>query len=86
MNFVAIFQIGKSGITQGVIDSLASALKNHKQVRISALKSSGRDRDKIKEMGEEICNKLSKKYGGSYFFKVIGFTIILKKRPTLRKR
>lgn len=69
------FQIGKQGITQGVLDSLQLAFKNHKNVRISVLKSSGRDKTSISAMGEEIVSRLPGRHG----FKIIGFTIILKK-------
>jgi len=70
------FQIGKSGITSGVIESLELSLKHHKQVKISALKSSGRNKESIKEMAQEIVNKLAeKKIRCDY--RIIGFTIIL---------
>ena len=48
------FQIGKNGLNPGVLESLALALKNHPQVRISVLKSSGRDRNGMKEIAESI--------------------------------
>jgi RNA-binding protein YhbY len=71
----AKFQIGKSGVTSGVVDSLKLALKNHNSVRISVLKSTGRTRDSIKKTAEEIAEKL----GFPSRHKIIGFTIILKK-------
>lgn len=71
------FQIGKSGVTKGVIESLALAFKNHKQVRISALKSSGRNRENIKAMGNHLCEGLSVLTKGKYDYRIIGFTIIL---------
>ncbi|MBX4196902.1 YhbY family RNA-binding protein [Candidatus Pacearchaeota archaeon] len=79
MSLVARFQVGKSGVTDGVIDSLFSSLKNHHQVRISTLKSSGRDRNSMEALAEDIKRRLSEKYTGAYFTKIIGFTIILKK-------
>ena len=69
------FQVGKQGITPGVMESLRSAFKNNKYVRISALKSSGRDREKIKEMAEEIASKLP--FPTKH--KIIGFTIAMKR-------
>ncbi|PIN90736.1 hypothetical protein COU60_00125 [Candidatus Pacearchaeota archaeon CG10_big_fil_rev_8_21_14_0_10_34_76] len=74
------FQIGKAGVTDGVIESLILAFKNNKSVRISALKGSGRDREKIKEMAEEMAERLP----GEYKFKVIGFTIIMR-RSNIKK-
>lgn len=76
MKTITTFQIGKFGITPGVIESLELALKNHRQVRISALKSSGRNRDNINKMGEDIVSKLKEKCD----YRIIGFTIILIKR------
>lgn len=76
MNNVTKFQIGKLGITLGVIDSLELALKNHRIVRISALKSSGRDREIIKTMAEQIISQLKTKCE----YRIIGFTIILMKQ------
>jgi len=77
MKTIAKFQIGKFGVTSGIIESLNLAYKNHKQMRISVLKSSGRTRDNIKEMAEEISQKLS--IGGKYRYdyRIIGFTIIM---------
>jgi len=78
MNQRAIkFQIGKQGITAGIIDSLNLSLKNHKQVRISALKSSGRNKESIGEMAEEIVRKLPKE--NIYQYRIIGFTIVLRR-------
>ncbi len=70
---LARFQIGKNGLTEGVISSLALALKNHKQVRISMLKSSGRDRKKMQDIALELKSKLPYSLGT----RIIGFTIIL---------
>lgn len=80
MKKITQFQIGKSGVTDGVIDSLELSFKHHKQVKVSALKSSGRNRENIKEMAQEIVNKLhEKKIKCDY--RIIGFTIILIKSP-----
>lgn len=76
MKTFTTFQIGKFGVTPGVIESLELALKNHKQIRISALKASGRNSGNIKQMGEDIISKLKEKCE----YKVIGFTIVLTRR------
>ncbi len=76
------FQIGKSGVTQGIIEALSLAFKNHKQVRISALKASGRNRDNIKEMGKKLCEGLGALTKSKYEYRIIGFTIILIKSGT----
>lgn len=69
------FQIGKSGVTEGILDSLVLAFKTHKSVRISVLKSFERDREKMKKIAEELSEKLP----GNYKSKIIGFTIVLRK-------
>ena len=68
------FQIGKSGITKGTIDSLTLDFKKHKLIRISVLKSGTRDKKKIEEMAEEIIGKLK----GRHSYKIVGFTIVMK--------
>jgi RNA-binding protein YhbY len=85
MKTIAKFQIGKFGVTPGVIESLELALKNHKQIRISVLKASGRTRENIEQMAQDITSKLKEKCA----CKIIGFTIVLIKlgsaKPILKK-
>jgi RNA-binding protein YhbY len=75
----AQFQIGKNGITEGTIDALANLIQNYQQIRISVLKSSGRDRNSIREMADELCQKLKAKTQKGFLYKIVGFTIILKR-------
>ena len=82
MIFEGKFQIGKKGITQGAVDSINLSFKTHTQLRISVLKSTERNKDKIKGMAEELCNKAD--YPCNY--KIIGFTIILRKRSKKKKQ
>ena len=74
-SFLAKLQIGKNGVTTGVTDSIKLALKNHKQVRISVLKSANRDKQKIREVLSNLKDNLPKKLK----YRVIGFTIIVMK-------
>jgi RNA-binding protein YhbY len=73
-SFQASFQIGKNGLTPGVINSLVLALKKHKQVRISVLKSASRNKAEISKIAQEIEEKIPKTKS-----RILGFTIILKK-------
>lgn len=73
--FLVNFQIGKNGVTEGIIESLSLAMKKHKQVRVSVLKSGGRDRTKIKEMALELERKSPYKFN----YRIIGFTIVISK-------
>ena len=72
------FQLGKNGVTEGVIESLNLAFKTRKIVRISVLKNAVRDKSKVREMASEMAKKLGDNQS-SYKCKIIGFTIILKK-------
>lgn len=73
---VAQFQIGKQGLTLGVLEALSLVFKTHKNVRISVLKSSGRNKESIVQIADELKEKLP----GRYVYRIIGFTIILQKR------
>ena len=75
------FTIGKKGITDGVIDSIVLATKNHKLLRISMLKASGRDKQKM----EEAVSILREKLPFTFVHRIIGFTIVLKKRSSAVK-
>jgi RNA-binding protein YhbY len=68
-------QIGKNGITENFILTLESHFKNNEDVKVSVLKSSGRDKKQVKKYSEEILEGLGKKYTA----KIIGFTIFVKK-------
>lgn len=81
MAFVAKFQIGKQGITEGTIVSQDNALKNH-QVRITVLKSAGHDRSKMPAFVEELKQRLPV----TCSYRVIGFTIILNKLGKTTKK
>lgn len=72
---LARFQIGKQGLTDGVLNSLKMALQNHRQVRISILKSCCRDKTELKKIAEKIESKMP------YELKVriIGYTLVLVK-------
>lgn len=73
---IASFQIGKNGLTDGIIQSLKLSLKYHKQVRISVLKSATRSRSELQEIAEKIKSSMPVKCA----YRIIGFTIILMKR------
>lgn len=81
MIFEGRFQIGKNGITPGIIQALNSNLKTHTQLRISVLKSVERNKNKIKEMAKELSDRTE--YPCNY--RIIGFTIILRKQSRNKK-
>ena len=72
---IASFQIGKNGLTKGVLESLDLALKHHKQVRVAVLKSATRDRKQLQDLANQIQSKLKTKTTT----RIIGYTIIVVK-------
>ena len=76
------FQIGKNGINVGLIEGLNLAFKKHKTIRIGILKSAANERERIKEIAGKIADKLE----GNYNWRVIGFTIIMKKIGIRKKK
>ncbi len=73
--FQASIQIGKKGLTSGIIEYLKNAFKNRENMKVHILKSAGHNKEKVKKIGEEIVDELGKKYT----YKIIGFTIFIKK-------
>ena len=69
----ARFQIGKNGLTDNIITSLDLALKTHRQIRISILPATNRDRDSMKSLASDLVKKLKTPSTA----KVIGFIIVL---------
>ena len=72
---IAKFQIGKNGLADNLVETLQTAFKTHRQIRISVLKSSPRSKEKIESYAEQIQEKLPFKTR----LRIIGFTIILSK-------
>ncbi len=70
------FQLGKNGLTSGVITSINNSLKTHKRVRINVLKSCCRNKEELKDIAEKIKSSVNKKAN----YKIIGYTIILIKQ------
>lgn len=67
--------IGKNGLNEGIFWLLENAFKTRENVKIHVLKSGGHEREKVKQMAEEIVNKLGEKYT----YRIVGFTIFVKK-------
>lgn len=71
----AQLQIGKNGLTPGIIENIKNCFKTHNNIKVCLLKSAGHDKKTVKEIAE----KIQKELGNKYTYKVIGFTIFLKK-------
>ena len=68
-------QIGKHGLNEGFFEILKNNFKNHMIVRVSVLRSASRDNEEVHEMAEKIIEVL----GRNYDYRVVGFTILVKK-------
>lgn len=69
----AKIQIGKNGLSDGVLNQIKDILKTRKSVRISMLKSSVSNKEQAQEMSDKIIAFL----GTGYRFRLIGHTIVL---------
>ena len=72
---IVSIQIGKNGIPDNLAENLQSHFKNHQNVKLVFLKTSFRDKKKIKTTAEEIINQL----GNNYTYRIVGFTAFIKK-------
>ena len=68
-------QLGRQGVTENFIITLKNHFEKYRNVKISVMKSAGRDRKTVKESSEKILEKL----GDHFTTRVIGFTIVVKK-------
>lgn len=72
---IATFQIGKSGFSPSLLETLKTAFKDRESVKVVLLKSSGHTKEKAKEIAESIVLGL----GTNYTYRIVGFTISLHK-------
>jgi len=68
-------QIGKNGLTDGVIEQARKMLEKEKAIKVTLLKSSTRDRKEAKELADNLISGL----GDKFQYRLIGYTIVLKK-------
>jgi RNA-binding protein YhbY len=67
--------IGKRGLSEGTFELLGNAFKKNRDIKIAVLKSASHEREKVKQMAEEIINKLGK----NFTYRIVGFTIFVKR-------
>jgi RNA-binding protein YhbY len=72
---VGKIQLGKNGVTDNFIQTLKEHFKKYRNIKISVMKSAGRNKEKVQEYSDLILNKL----GNNFSARNIGFTIVLKK-------
>jgi RNA-binding protein YhbY len=72
-------QIGKHGLSEGIVENIAKGFKTRDLIRISILKSCSRNREEIRKMAEELSRKVSKAINKPIATRIVGFTIIMRK-------
>jgi RNA-binding protein YhbY len=75
MQSIGKVQLGKQGITDNFMQTLIGHFEKYRNVKVSVMKSAGRNKEKVKEYSEILLEKLGNHYTG----RVVGFTIVLKK-------
>ena len=76
---IATFQIGKQGVTTSSILALKRLFNNHRNVKVSVLRSARGEGKEAKEVVKKTADELLEHLGKNFTAKVIGFTIILQK-------
>ncbi len=71
----ATMQLGKKGMTENFIESLRKAFNTRENVKVTVLKSATRDRQELREIADKLVSKLGK----NFTYRIVGFTIFIKK-------
>lgn len=66
-------QLGKAGLSEAFIDQVKHIFETERMMKITILKSACRDKSDAKKIGEELVERLGKKYG----FKLIGYVLTI---------
>ncbi len=76
-------QLGKKGFTHEFLKDIEKRLDKHRNatIKIHVLKSARENKQDVKKYAEEIISKLGKKYT----YKLLGFSIFLKKWRKVRE-
>ena len=75
MQLISSIQIGKKGVPENINETLQTYFKNHQNVKLVFLKTSYRDKKKIKDVVENIISHL----GNNYTYRIVGFIVFIKK-------
>ncbi|MBU0958132.1 MAG: YhbY family RNA-binding protein [Nanoarchaeota archaeon] len=76
----SIVQIGKEGVTPGIMERLENDLKYRENIKIE-VHGDNRNKEGVKKVREEILEKLD----GNFSSRILGFTIFLKKLKSKRE-
>ncbi len=80
MQPISSVQIGKKGITENFFCTLQEHFKKHQNVKVAVLQSARHGSSKqAKKDVEKIAEKIIEKLGKKYTYRILGFTIFIKK-------
>ena len=71
----ATLHIGKNGLNSGILETLKTCFKDREAMKIVLLKAAGHTKENVREIAEKIKGEL----GNKFTYKIVGFTIFLKK-------
>ena len=77
---VGELQLGKQGITENFIKTLQTYFVKNRVVKISVMQSLSTDKKEIKNLAQEIIEKLQGKFKSNF----IGHKIILRRQGTIK--
>ena len=72
---MSTIQVGKNGLTHGIIQKIRNDFTKRENVKIHLLKAAGHEKAQVKQMVEAIIEQ----FGVNYTYRVMGFSIFLKK-------
>jgi len=72
---ISTIQIGKNGLVDGTFEIIKNSFKTRENLKVVLLKSAGHTKENVKEVAEKIQQELGK----HYTYRIIGFTISIKK-------
>lgn len=75
-------QMGKHGLSPEFLEQARKMFEGVKNIRISLLKSATRDKAHAKEIADELVAKL----GSNYKYKIIGYTLVVRRGKKSNKR
>lgn len=75
MKPVKELQIGKNGLTDGLVEHARKLVDVEKLIKISILKTATRDKEEAKKMADNLVEKLGKQYT----YTMLGYVITLRR-------
>jgi len=76
MKEIKRIQVGKNGLTEGLVNQLKNMFAKEKAIKVTLLKSATRDKKEAKEIADKLITSL----GGRYQYTLIGYTLVVKKK------